>query len=138
MSSTWSPIPLLEPGALAATAFIAAVPRAGAGPLRTQPRLPDPRTRPGWASCAGPASAPRYFPLTYVAATHLAVQAPLGYDLGSDPLRGAVPAPARDTGSPAATPVMRLPVGGTGINVYRPVYRDGAPTADRRPSAAPP
>ncbi len=24
---------------------------------------------------------------------------------------------------------MRLPVGGTGINVFRPVYRDGAPTA---------
>jgi len=24
--------------------------------------------------------------------------------------------------------VMRLPVGGTGINVFRPVYRDGAPT----------
>ena len=24
---------------------------------------------------------------------------------------------------------MRLPIGGTGINVFRPVYRDGAPTA---------
>ena len=24
---------------------------------------------------------------------------------------------------------MRLPIGGVGINVFRPVYRDGAPTA---------
>ena len=24
---------------------------------------------------------------------------------------------------------MHLPIGGTGINVFRPVYRDGAPTA---------
>jgi diguanylate cyclase (GGDEF)-like protein len=27
-----------------------------------------------------------------------------------------------------ATPALRLPLGGTGINVFRPVFRDGAPT----------
>jgi diguanylate cyclase (GGDEF)-like protein len=36
---------------------------------------------------------------------------------------------ARDSGNPSATSVMPLIVGGAGINVYRPVYRDGAPTA---------
>ncbi len=56
------------------------------------------------------------------------MQVPLGYDVGSDSLRGSYLLRARDTGKPAATPVMRLPVGGTGINVFRPVYRDGAPT----------
>ena len=36
---------------------------------------------------------------------------------------------ARDSGKPAATPVIHLLLGGAGINVYRPVYRDGAPIA---------
>ena len=36
---------LLDAGALTATAFIGSVPRRAAGALRTQPRLPDPRTR---------------------------------------------------------------------------------------------
>jgi len=54
---------------------------------------------------------------------------PLGYDIGSELLRGKYLLRARDRGRSAATPVMRLPVGGTGINVFRPVYRDGAPTA---------
>jgi diguanylate cyclase (GGDEF)-like protein len=36
---------------------------------------------------------------------------------------------ARDSGKPTATRIIRLPIGGTGINVFRPVYRDGAPAA---------
>ena len=71
---------------------------------------------------------PQYFPLTYAAASGLRVQPPLGYDVGADALRGSYLNRARDTGKPAATQVMRLPVGGIGINVFRPVYRDGAPT----------
>lgn len=63
------------------------------------------------------------------------MQPPIGYDVGSDNLRGSYLLKARDSGKPAATPAMRLPVGGTGINVFRPVYRDGAPVsivAERR------
>ena len=44
------------------------------------------------------------------------------------PRRPTCGAPAT-RGRPAATPVMPLLIGGTGINVYRPVYRDGAPIA---------
>ena len=36
---------LLKAGALTATGFVGSVPRAAAGAIRTQPRLPDPRTR---------------------------------------------------------------------------------------------
>ena len=54
---------------------------------------------------------------------------PLGLDIGSDPLRAPYIRRARDSGNPTATRVIRLPIGGTGINVFRPVYRDGAPTA---------
>ncbi len=63
------------------------------------------------------------------------MQPPIGYDVGSDKLRGTYLLKARDSGKPAATPAMRLPIGGTGINVFRPVYRDGAPlrtVAERR------
>ena len=76
-----------------------------------------------------------YFPITYVAARGLAVQAPLGYDVGSDTVRGAYPAARPRQRQAGGNPVMRLPVGGTGINVFRPVFRDGAPTgtvAERR------
>jgi diguanylate cyclase (GGDEF)-like protein len=70
----------------------------------------------------------RYYPLTF-AASDSGLEPPLGYDLGSDPVRSSYLLRARDTGKPAATRVMHLPIGGTGINVFRPVYRDGAPTA---------
>ncbi|MFI5027450.1 MAG: diguanylate cyclase domain-containing protein [Solirubrobacterales bacterium] len=71
---------------------------------------------------------PEYFPVTYVVAEQNG-QTPLGYDVGSDPDRGPYLRRARDSGRPAATGVMPLLIGGMGINVYRPVYRDGAPTA---------
>jgi diguanylate cyclase (GGDEF)-like protein len=119
---------LLKPGALTATAFVGSVPRAGRARFERSHGFPILERGPlGELRRAGDRG--HYYPLTYIAASHLTVQPPLGYDVGSDALRGAYLRRARDTGRPAATPIMRLPVGGTGINVFRPVYRDGAPIA---------
>ena len=57
-------------------------------------------------------SRPVYFPLTY-AADDRNIPPPLGYDVGADPERAPILRRARDTGRAAATPVMRLPAGGT-------------------------
>jgi len=119
---------LLDNGALSATAFVPLVraperrrferrqgfpivARAGLGVLRREGRRR------------------RYFPLAY-AATRLRhdVTTPFGYDIGSDPVRAGRLLDARDSGAASATPVVHLPLGGSGINVFRPVYRDGAPT----------
>jgi diguanylate cyclase (GGDEF)-like protein len=116
---------LLRPGALTATAFIGSVPagervrfeRAHGFPILERGPLGNLRRAGARA---------HYYPVIYVAAKGLSVQPPIGYDVGSDKLRGAYLLKARDSGRPAATPAMRLPVGGTGINVFRPVYRDGA------------
>ena len=71
----------------------------------------------------------RYFPLSYVATgVRTRVLTPYGYDVGADPVRVHSLIHARDRGMASATPVIHLPLGGTGINVFRPVYRDGAPT----------
>lgn len=70
-----------------------------------------------------------YFPLAYAATkAKVDVAIPYGYDLGADPIRSQHLLDARDSGQPSATPAIRLPSGGTGITVFRPVYRDGAPT----------
>jgi len=118
---------LLDSSGLRATAFIDSVPR------QERPRFEREhgfqiveRGTLGQFRRAG--NHPHHFPVAFAAATGLTVQLPLGYDVGTDPRRGDYLDRARDTGSPAATRVMRLPVGGTGINVFRPVFRDGAPT----------
>jgi diguanylate cyclase (GGDEF)-like protein len=125
---------LLSSGGLAATGFIGSVPvgaRAGFERRRGFPILergPLGELRPAGRRAD-------YFPLIYAATKGLSVQLPIGYDVASDGLRGTYLLRARNTGRPAATPAMRLPIGGTGINVFRPVYRDGAATrtvADRR------
>ena len=69
---------------------------------------------------------PVYFPVTFGTSD---VQAGRlrGYDLGSDPLRAPVLRRTADTGQAVATSLVPLLIGGTGINVFRPVYRDGAP-----------
>jgi diguanylate cyclase (GGDEF)-like protein len=125
---------LLRPGALRATAFVASVTAAQrAGFERSHGIQILERSPLGNFRRAGERS--HYFPILYVAARGLTVQAPIGYDVGSDNLRGTYLLRARDSGKPAATPALRLPVGGTGINVFRPVFRDGAPTrtvAERR------
>ncbi len=125
---------LLETGALTATAFIGSVPRAARAGFERQHGYPIlERGALGNLHVAGERG--HYFPLIFAATKGLGIQLPLGYDIGSDGLRGDYLRRALDSGRPAATPVMRLPVGGTGINVFRPVYRDGAPTrtvAERR------
>jgi diguanylate cyclase (GGDEF)-like protein len=79
---------------------------------------------------------PVYYPLTYRAsnAEKFSAQA-LGFDVGSDPARGRYLHRAANDGKATSTPVIKLLVGGVGINVYRAIYRDGAPTntpAERR------
>ena len=120
---------LLRSGALAATAFVQSVPGSDRRRFERNHGYPIlDRSRLGNLRREGHQAA--YFPLTYVATkVKPKVKTPLGYDLGSDPTRSADLLEARDQGEPAATPVIRLPLGGTGINVFRPVYRDGAPTA---------
>lgn len=118
---------LLDSGTLSATAFIGSVP--GAARERYERASGLTITERGALGQLRPAAArAHYFPLTFAAADGLVVRVPLGYDVGSDMLRGRYLLRARDSGEPAATQVMRLPVGGTGINVFRPVYRDDAPT----------
>jgi diguanylate cyclase (GGDEF)-like protein len=125
---------LLRPGALRATAFIGSVSAAQRASFERAHGVQILERGPlGNFRRAGPRS--DYFPIIYVAARGLTVQAPIGYDVGSDNLRGTYLLRARDSGKPVATPALRLPLGGTGINVFRPVFRDGAPTgtvAERR------
>ncbi len=126
---------LLRSGGLAATGYIAAVPRASRRDFERSHGYPIQERGPlGETRRAGPRS--EYFPLVFAAtASVLPVNLPLGYDVGSDALRGTYLRTALASGRAAATPVMRLPSGGTGINVFRPVFRDRTPiqtTAQRR------
>jgi diguanylate cyclase (GGDEF)-like protein len=120
---------LLETGALSATAFIQSVPASQRASFeRDRGRSITERTPLGEFQPAG--DRPAYFPLAYAATkSALGVQVPVGYDVGSDPRRSAHLLHARDSGEPAATPVIQLAIGGTGITVFRPVYEDGAPIA---------
>jgi diguanylate cyclase (GGDEF)-like protein len=72
---------------------------------------------------------PVYYPLTYSATNRkaLATQA-LGFDVATDPSRAPYLAKATADGRATATGVIPLLLGGTGINVYKAIYRDGAPT----------
>jgi diguanylate cyclase (GGDEF)-like protein len=72
---------------------------------------------------------PVYFPVTFGTTENGQPQVVRGFDLGSDPLRARFLRQARDTGMAVATPLVRLLIGGSGINVFRPIYRDGAPVA---------
>ena len=73
---------------------------------------------------------PVYYPLTYTASNDEGVAgSAVGFDVRTDPARSSYLMKAADDGRPTATGVIPLLLGGTGINVYRAVYRDGAPTA---------
>jgi diguanylate cyclase (GGDEF)-like protein len=117
--------PLLGQGVLSAAAYVQRVPAARRGAFEQRYGVPIAE-----ASDDGPKrSKPRreYFPITY-AVSDFGSAAPAGFDLSSDPERGPFLARAGDRGTPVATPPVRLIIGGLGINVYRPVYRDRAPT----------
>jgi diguanylate cyclase (GGDEF)-like protein len=72
---------------------------------------------------------PVYFPVTFGTSEDGNASRLRGFDLGSDPLRARVLRHSALTGKAVATPLVHLLIGGNGINVFRPVYRDGAPQA---------
>ena len=118
--------PLLQEGALSGTAFIERVPASDRAAFERRHRAPIFEPAPD-----GPRKArarPVYYPIVY-AVSSLGGAVPIGYDLGADPERAPFLRRAGDSGEPVATAPVKLLIGGIGINVYRPVYRDGAPTA---------
>jgi diguanylate cyclase (GGDEF)-like protein len=71
-----------------------------------------------------------YYPLTYAVSNVKNVSGTaVGFDVGTDPARAPYLMEAAENDRPTATGVIPLLLGGTGINVYKAVYRDGAPTA---------
>lgn len=118
--------PLLRQGALSATAFISRVPASRRRAYERRFGAPIFEPSPSGPRRARPKA--EYFPVTF-AVSHFGTTAPVGYDIASDPVRGPALRRARDRGTPVATPPVKLLIGGLGINIYRPVYRDGAPTA---------
>jgi len=118
--------PLLDQGALSGTAYLQRVPDSQRAAFERQHGAPIHELR-----ADGPHRSLRraeYFPIVYVVSER-GTLAPQGYDLGGDPKRAPYLRRARDSGEAVATAPLPLLLGGQGINVYRPVYRDGAPTA---------
>jgi diguanylate cyclase (GGDEF)-like protein len=118
--------PLLEQGALSATAFIQRLPDSERAAFEQRHRATVFEPSPDGPRRAR--SRPVYYPVVY-AVSELGTVAPVGFDLAADPERAPFLRRARDRGKPVATPPVKLLIGGVGINVYRPVYRDGAPIA---------
>ena len=120
---------LLRSGGLSATGFIESVPLSSRDEFERNRGYPILERGPlGEMRRAGRRAV--YFPLIHAAtANDLQIQTPYGYDIGSDAFRGKYLRRALVKGRAAVTPVMRLPSGGTGINVFVPVYRDGATTS---------
>jgi diguanylate cyclase (GGDEF)-like protein len=120
---------LLDEGRLEAAAFIQRVPTAERFRFERTHRV-EITEGGGIGRLVRAPRRPVYFPLTYVIARRNGpAQRAVGYDLGIDAERASYLDRARDSGKPVATPVVPLLLGGIGINVYRAVYRDGAPTA---------
>ncbi|MEX0972793.1 MAG: diguanylate cyclase [Solirubrobacterales bacterium] len=117
---------LLDTGALSATGFVLEVPASRRARFERENgyRIVE-RSRLGFRPAG---SRPNHYPLV-LAASASGLEPPLGYDLGADGRRSTHLLRARAEGGAAATSVMHLPIGGTGINVFHPVYRNGAPTA---------
>lgn len=118
---------LLQQGVLAATAFVQRVPASERARFERTHGF-EIVERGGNGHLRKAADRPVYFPLTYVVAERASGRA-LGYDLGADASRAPFLRRARDSADAAATQVMPLILGGAGVIVYRPVYRDGASTA---------
>ncbi|HWB69439.1 MAG TPA: CHASE domain-containing protein, partial [Solirubrobacterales bacterium] len=119
--------PLLNRGALNGTAFVQRVPRSRRHRFESEHGFPI--IEKGLGGPRRAVSRAVYYPVVDATAIHDTSQPPLGYDIGSDPMRSAYMRKAGRTGMPTATRVLPLLTGGLGINVYRPVYRDRSPTA---------
>ena len=117
--------PLLREGVLSGTVFVQRLPKAGRAAFEKRLGAPIFESTPDGPRRARARAA--YYPITY-GITKLG-DSPVGYDLAADPERWPFLRRARDRGKPVATPPVKLLLGGLGINVYWPVYRDGAPTA---------
>ncbi len=118
--------PLLQQGVLSGTAFIQRLPASRRAAFER--RHGAPVFEPTGDGPRRARARPVYYPIAY-GVSRLGTGSPVGYDLGADPERAPFLRRARDRGEAVATPPVKLLIGGAGINVYRPVYRDGAPTA---------
>jgi diguanylate cyclase (GGDEF)-like protein len=118
---------LLDEGSLITASFIQRVPAAARLRYERGHGTEIVESGPG-ARFVRAADAPVYFPLTYAVARQSTKRA-IGFNLATDPLRAPYLRRARDTGEAVATGVVQLLIGGRGVNVFRPVYRDGVPLA---------
>jgi diguanylate cyclase (GGDEF)-like protein len=117
---------LISQGALSGAAFIPRVPAARRQRFERSHGIAIlERTGPLDFSRSAPRK--QYFPITYVVAEEEAGnRQALGFDLGQDPGRAPFLNRARDAGAAVSSTVIPLLIGGRGINVFQPVYRDGA------------
>lgn len=119
---------LLGDGALDGAAYIPRVPASQRGEFERSTGV-EIRERAFGPLLRRAAARPVYFPVAYGTSEVEQPQRVRGYDLGSDPLRARVMQRAGDSGRAVATPFVQLLIGGIGVNVFRPIYRDGAPRA---------
>jgi diguanylate cyclase (GGDEF)-like protein len=117
---------LLNEGSLTTAAFIRRVPAAERLSFERSHGIQIGERGAGGTFLVRAANARVYYPLTYAVARRSTEKA-IGFDLGTDPLRAPYLRRAAAAGEPVATGVVPLLLGGLGVNVFRPVYRDGAP-----------
>ncbi|HET8814367.1 MAG TPA: diguanylate cyclase [Solirubrobacterales bacterium] len=121
---------LVGEGALDGAAYIPRIPAASRDYYERALGIPIRERRLG-PIMRPAAQRPVYFPVTFGASTHPQPEQVRGFDLGSDPLRARVLRRAGESGRAVATPLVPLLIGGTGVNVFRAIYRDGAPRTTR-------
>ena len=120
---------LIDENVLHSAAFIDVVPLAERAKYERKHGFPIVELGPGH-SMVKAKRRPVYYPLTYSATTRPSEAArAIGFNVGTDPSRAPYLQRAAADGRATATGVIPLLIGGTGINVYKAIYRDGAPTA---------
>jgi diguanylate cyclase (GGDEF)-like protein len=119
---------LIAENVLHGAAFIDVVKQSERAKYEREKGFPITELGPG-GKMVEAARRPIYYPLTYSATNRMSLaRQAIGFDVGTDPQRSPYLLRAADDGRATATGVIPLLVGGTGINVYRAIYRDGAPT----------
>ncbi len=116
--------------------WVPSVPRSGLARFETTMRLQGlSGFRVSERSAAGPIGTPgvrdTYYPVTFVEPAGSSLE-PLGFDLGSDPVRLKALEKARDSGEPVVSGRIRLvlePPGSYAFLMVVPVYREGVPVA---------